>query len=308
MLRITPAFLLVLSATLGTIAQTPEKRGNFGIGFNAACPQSELKDAKYDDGFEMNLTWLSRKFPYQSDINLQLGVRMDFGGMKSKEFEVELNTPVPDVGTMQISNSTFSFMGVGRINFGYDKKLTPYIDLYVGQRNYNTSSYLTANNPNLNPEYETTASQRRVVFTDRFHYGGGIGVNYKIGQNVALETSIAYTFGGAGAVMPLVDVTQAAGGNEIKYTYSENIKTDILLINAGFQFQLWKRYRTNTPSSSSPNNTPSNTRYKDPAPSTTTPRTSDPVIKDRPKTETKPKKKALEIKTDGPKKGGGVGN
>ena len=199
-------------------------------------------------------------------------------------------------------------MAVGRINFGYNTKVTPYVDLLFGHRNYSTNTYIAANNPELNPDYETTTIKNRIVFTQRMHYGAGVGVNYKLNENVSIESSIAYTFGDAGAVMPLKDVTQNPGGNEVYFDYTKNVKTDILLINAGFQFQLWKRYRTSTPRSTQPN-TPTNTRYKDP-PTQTSPKTSDPILKDKPKTEpAKPKKKApLEIKSDGPKKDGGVGN
>lgn len=300
--------LLLACCTLPSLAQDPIKKGSIGLGFNVACPQSELKDIEYDDGFEFNMTYLSRKFPYQSEINVQLGARMDFGGMGKKEFEVDLATPVPDKGNYQINNRTYALMAVGRINFGYDKKVTPYVDLLFGHRNYSTNTYITADNPALNPDYETTTVNNRIVFTKRMHYGAGVGVNYKLNENVSIESSIAYTFGDAGAVMPLKDVTQNPGGNEVYFNYTENVRTDILLINAGFQFQLWKRYRTNAPTNTQPN-TPTNTRYKDP-PTQTSPKTSDPIIKDKPKTEpTKPKKKApLEIKSDGPKKDGEVGN
>ncbi|MEY2925151.1 MAG: hypothetical protein RLZZ337_1701 [Bacteroidota bacterium] len=306
-MHISRFIVFAFISTLASIAmaQEPIRKGTIGIGLNAACPQSELKDVKYDDGVEMNLSFLSRRFPYKSEINMQVGARMDFGGMGKENFKVSLATPVPDAGNYEVSNRTYALMAVGRINFGYDQKVAPFVDLLFGHRNYSTNTYLTANNPDKNPDYESTTFQGRVVYTKRMHYGAGVGVNYKLNDNISLQSSVAYTFGNAGAVMPLQDVTQSANG-EVNFPYQENIKTDILLINLGFEFQLWKKYRTTSPSTQ-PNNSPTNTRYKDTQP--TQPKTSDPVIKDRPKSEPPaPKKKApLKIKTEGPKDGD-VGN
>ena len=78
--------LIIFISTSG-YAQKKVSEGSFGIGFHLACPQSELGDINYDDGFGLNLSYLSKKFPYKSPINFQLGARMDFAHMQTRKFE-----------------------------------------------------------------------------------------------------------------------------------------------------------------------------------------------------------------------------
>lgn len=298
-------FTLCTILGFGILAQTKVERGTLGIGLHLACPQGELRDIEYDDGWGLNLSYLTRGYPYQSPINVQFGARMDFAAMNHKDFTVDINTPVPDDANMEVRNNMYGLLALGRMNFGYNQKVTPYVDFLAGHRNYGTHNTITANNPELNPDYESISYTNRVVFTKRFHYGMGIGATYELTENVLLEAGATYTVGGVGAAMPLPDVNQANGSNEVIYEYSE-VRTDILLINTGFRFKLYKHYRTYNPSETTPS-TPTDRRYKDTQPP---PRTSDPVIKDRPsKKPTTPKKKApIEIKPDGPKKGGDVGH
>ncbi len=302
---------VLLSIPLVSLGQTKVNRGSLGIGIHAACPQSDLKTIEYDDGWGFNFSYLSRKFPYQEPINFQIGARMDFGNMQSKTFDVELATPTPDDGEMRVKNNMYGLFLVGRININDNNKVTPFANVLIGHRNYSTGSTITANNPQLNPDYESVAYNNRIIFTKRFHYGVSLGVSYKANDNISLESSITYTIGDKGAVQPLADVTQEVGRNEVHYDYKTAKKTDMLLINLGVRFELWKKYYANRETPTSTPNTPSNTRYKDPAPTKKAPpKTSDPIIKDKPADTNTPKKKApLEIKSDGPKKkDGGVGH
>ena len=94
----------------------------------------------------------------------------------------------------------------------------------------------------------------RVVHTKRFHYGGSVGVTYKLNESISLESSITYTFGREGAALPLQNITREIGSNEVKYDNYQTVKTDILLINAGIRFNLFKNYSYNPPSKPSNNN------------------------------------------------------
>jgi opacity protein-like surface antigen len=112
------------------------------------------------------------------------------------------------------------------------------------------------------------------VYTNRFHYGAGIGIKYNLNSSISLDAGITYTFGETGAALPLDNITRSVGGDEINYANFQRVKTDMLLINAGIRINLFKRYthkKSYTPSSTK---TPTNTRYKD----TTPTKTSDPAI------------------------------
>jgi opacity protein-like surface antigen len=286
----------VLALCLTSTAQTSVSRGNLGFGLHAACPQNELKEIKYDEGIGINMSYLSRKFPYKSEKNFQIGVRMDFANMQSKSFDVELATPVPDDGVLKVHNNMYGLFLEGRFNYGIHDKVVPFASLLVGHRNYSTNNTITSNNPELNPDIEGVSYNNRIVHTQRFHYGGSIGVSYKLNEKVSFDAGATYTIGEVGAVLPLKDVVQSNGGNEIYYHHTQ-AQTDILLINLGVRIELFKHYRQRY-NSETTNPEPSNKRYRDVSPAP-----SDQIIRDKPTPKKEPVKKTpLEIKPDGPKK------
>lgn len=275
-------------------------KGSIGLGLHWACPQSELQDIEYDDGLGLNLSYLSKKMPYKSPINFQWGVRMDFAKLGSREFEsiivMDENVALEGGATVTASNRMYGLFASGRINFAPEgKKVTPYIDLLVGHRNYTTHQLLELNKPGLNKEYEASATADRIVHTSRFHYGGSAGISYQASPSVSLESSITYTFGQTGAALPLQDIIRVDGSNEIRYDNFQQVKTDILLINLGLQIHLFQHYtekNTTVPTRTYPENT-ENTRYKDTTTPAETPKNTRP---------TPVKKKTPKVKPDGPKR------
>ncbi|MGB0851281.1 MAG: hypothetical protein ACPGTP_08530, partial [Bacteroidia bacterium] len=261
--------LLGILITLHSFGQQSGKvsKGSLGISTHLACPQNEIKDIKYDEGLGIGFSYLSRKYPYKSKLNFQMGAYMDFSNMQSKKFEdIELADPgIVGLSTIKVSNKMFGLFALGRINFGINQKATPYLNLLVGQRSFNTLQNLSLDQPGDNPEYITDTTTNKIVYTQRFHYGGGIGLNYKINNNISLDAGVTYTIGETGAILPLVNVNRLHDGNEIDYNNYKSVRTDILLINVGIQFHLFKTYTyrpyvPKTERSSIPN--PSYKRYK----------------------------------------------
>lgn len=272
MKKITILFLVAVSFNASAQQQISRvSKGSLGFGLHWACPQSELKDIKYDDGIGIHFTYLSKKMPYKSPINFQWGVRVDFGNLGKREFEniiVEDNkTILPGGATITAGNRMYGLFANGRVNFGQEhSKVTPYVDVLIGHRNYTTHQALTLNKPGLNQDYESTVVVNRVVHTNRFHYGGSIGVNYQVSPTFSLESSITYTFGEIGAALPLKDIVRSEGSNEVNYTNFQRVKTDLLLINVGVRLHLFKNYdQINNRSPSTTNAPRENTRYKDPS-------------------------------------------
>jgi hypothetical protein len=304
--------LITLVCTLSYAQNTAKvSKGSIGLGLHVACPQSELKDINYDDGFGLNLSYLSRKYPYKSFVNFQVGARMDFASMQNRKFD-SIQVEIGDNGelatggaTVTSKNRMYGLFAFGRVNFGTDdSKIVPYVDLLAGHRNYTTYQVLGLNSPELNPTAESQAITQRIVHTKRFHYGGSLGLNYRVSPAFSLETSVTYTFGETGAALPLGDIERLEGSNEINYANFQRVKTDMLLINAGIRIHLFKKYShtTKTPRTNN-TNTPKNTRYKDTPPAQDTPTDNDPVIRDKDSTPTTPiKKTPIKIKSDGPKK------
>lgn len=314
---------IILFSFTGFAQQTGRvNTGSIGFGLHWACPQSELKDIEYDDGLGINLSYLSKKMPYKSPVNFQWGVRMDFGKLGTRKFEdiivTDDNTTLEGGATVTASNRMYGLFASGRVNFAPDgSKVTPYIDLLAGHRNYTTHQILELNKPGLHPEYESSDIVNRIVHTNRFHYGGSLGINYQVSEAFSLESSVTYTFGGTGAALPLKDIQRAEGSNEIRYDAYQDVKTDLLLINVGLRIHLFKNYNHQNRSTPATNNTntsnPENTRYKDTTPTdnTNTPsntkstRTGGGVKGTPGSTETTPtpvEKKKPKVKSDGAKK------
>ena len=276
-------------------------RGTIGIGLHLACPQSELKDIEYDGGIGLNLSYLTNTFPKNSDINFQLGARMDFANLRSKTFsDIELDDPgIIGDGSLKVGNRMYGLLALGRLNFaGANQRVTPYIDFLAGHRNYSTYSVLSLNEPENNLDYEAQDFTNRVVHTSRFHYGAGLGLTYKINRSLAFECGATYTIGGVGAALPLKDVEQYTGSDEVNYNRYKSVRTDILLINAGIRITINRRESSGYRPAPTRNPTPTpNESRTDPEPDNTN---DTPVIKDRNSTPIPAQKKPIKIKPKGP--------
>jgi hypothetical protein len=300
--------IIILLSAPG-FAQKKVSQGSIGIGIHSACPQSELGDIEYDDGIGLNISYLSKKFPYKSPVNFQLGARMDFAHMQNRKFP-SINLAQDDgpqiIGGANIEarNRMYGLFAEGRINFADEfQKVSPYLSLLAGHRNYTTYQVLSLNQPNYNPEREAASVTERVVHTNRFHYGGTVGIIYKLNNSISLESSITYTFGHEGAALPLKDIVRENGSNEVKYNNYQTVKTDILLINAGIRFNLFKTYShssTSNDNSSNKYNSLDSKRYYDN--STRNNSNSGPISIPRSNTPTK-KQYPIKVKSDGPKRG-----
>jgi hypothetical protein len=190
-----------------------------------------------------------------------------------------INTPVPDNAKVRINNYSLSFYGVLRNAWDFDKYML-YADFVFGPRGYFTTQTITAENPNLNPDYESVTTNSDVVYTTRFQKGIAAGWLYKLSPHVYADFGFTYALGPKGLVQPLKDLSQ--DGNEIKYKPKRS-DTDILLIRAGFVFKFELSSSGSSGYTPSPQQDSYNTRTRT---TTTSPRPSNPA----------PAKKQIEIK------------
>ena len=288
--------LCILLPYLG-FGQIDGNKASLALHAFVACPQNDFDATGYDHGGGMGISYLSKHFEFVP-FSFQYGARMDFAGMKSKTFDVALATTVPDNGELKVKNSMYGTFLEGRFNLKKEY-VRPYFSVLVGHRSYSTSNTITANNPELNPDTESVSYDDRVVYTNRFHAGGSLGVSYVIDKRWQVDAGATYTWGGSGTVQPLKDVYQLPGKNEVVYDYTTS-RTDILLIQAGFRMVFLgtagrqiERTPTNTPD------------YRESKPRTTPPtqireRGSDTPTEPSPTPKTDPpvKKKPIQMKGD----------
>ncbi|MFY0643199.1 MAG: hypothetical protein JXR19_01905 [Bacteroidia bacterium] len=251
-------FTLLFLLAFPLLSMAQEARGSFGLGYYRACPQNGLKAVNYDDGHGMHFTFLSRKYPF-STMSFQYGGRLDFASMGSKDFEpVLLDVPNEDYGDLEVRNSMFGLFGLARVNFG-QSNLQPFFQGQLGYRTFNTQQNITAQHPERNLQFESFTQTDKVVYTNRFHYGATVGVTYQLNRSIILESSVTYTEGETGAVMPLEDIYQTGPVLKYPHVFSE---TDMLLINAGIRFQFYRHERK--PRTGTSPTKPSTPTYKDP--------------------------------------------
>ena len=290
--------LLILASFLFIPTYAQNQSGTLSFGYFRAIPMNNLCDIDYDQGNGFKIGFMSRQFDMTSAVKFNWGLRMDIASMDKREFDaIPINTPVPDMGDLTVRNSMYGFFGLARLSFG-SGAVQPYAEFLLGHRNLHTKQVITAQNPNLNPEYEAETYYNRVVWTKRFSYGGSVGVSYRLSPGFSLETSVTYTEGGVGAVMPLKDVSQ----NEVYMNYPhQQSETDMLLINVGIRFRLGST-RSNTSSTAETKPGPpakTNTRYtndQDTNSNNSNSNTSSSSSSNNNDTSTKPAKKKLEVK------------
>lgn len=285
--------LIVVLLLSNLYLNAQDQSGSLGLGFFKACPQNGLEEINYDDGWGFKMSYLSRDIDLGDALNLQFGGRMDISSMDSRSFEpVTLNTPVADLGNLKVKNSMFGMFGLARLSYGQGA-VRPFVEGLAGGRSFNTQQIITAQSPGLNPEYESQSITDKVVYTSRFHYGGSIGVSYQVSRSILFESSITYTEGGIGAIMPLQDIYQQ--DQILKYPHKVS-ETDMLLINAGIRFQFHKRTPTPRPPSY-PSSTPTRTKTIDKTEDSNPPPPPPPPKVPKKKLEVKPDTKPKKIDT-----------
>lgn len=267
-----------------------QNTASIGISFINYQPLCKFRELPYHVGYGAKFDFLSKKRPVFSALDYQIGAHMDFGAMGRRDFHVELNVPNPDVGTMSVRNSTYGFFGKIRFIPSYDANFKPYAELFLGHRNFNTKQVVIANNPDLNPDYESYTTDNKVVFTKRFNVGASLGFRYRTSQKLAIESSCILNLSPTmGALQPLNDLTFIAG--QVKYNHRSNY-TPILLVNIGLRFYFletseYDPSQKRTPSTQQPQQR-NQTNQRAPRPSNTPRPTQKEPLK--PKPSTKPPK------------------
>jgi hypothetical protein len=229
--KITLTILFFLALNVCSFGQNT---ASFGTSFIHYQPLFSFKELPYDVGYGAKLDFVSKKYSLTKSFDYQFGGHVDFGAMGRKNFSVSLDLPNPDNGTVSSRNSTYGLFGKVRFIPSYDGNFKPYVELFLGHRNFNTRQIVIANTPSLNPQYESQSTFDRVVFTQRFNVGAGFGFRYRTSQKLAIETSLIYhTSVTKGAVQPLNQVENING--YIQYNH-EISYTPILLVNLGLRF------------------------------------------------------------------------
>lgn len=249
-----------------------------GMHFIGSSAQNMFCDSAYRHGYGFNMEFFSnnllRKSVNPNAFDLRFGIGFDIQGSGKERRTVILNTPNSDPGKETLKNSHLGLSATMRLTFLGEKRLSPYIDGFVGLRGFYSHRELTIDKPN--PEYESSSSEQ-LFSTGTTRYGGSFGMMYRLNRVVSIDTRVTYSAGSAGNWLNLNSVSQQ--DNVVSYRVS-NTTTDLFIYRVGFVFNLNPK----------PRETSSNPVVNPVTPTDTTA----PVQPVTP-VETKPKKKKSEV-------------
>lgn len=207
-----------------------------GMHFIGSSAQNMFCDSAYRHGYGFNMEFYSnnllRKSVNPNALDLRFGIGFDIQGAGKEKRAVILNTPNSDPGKEKLSNSHIGITANMRLTFLGEKRLSPYLDGFVGLRGFYSHRELTIDDPN--PDYETSTSEQ-LLSTGTTRYGASFGMMYRLNRVVSVDTRVTYSAGSAGNWLNLNTVDQK--DNIVSYRVS-NTTTDLFIYRIGFVFNL----------------------------------------------------------------------
>lgn len=178
--------------TMDFYTTVPLKQCGWGLGFGVYAPS-----------FKVGM------------INPYLPVHLRFGGEfyiqeLHRRFLGTVPLSAPQIGDakVRLSQNNLGFNFVGRLSTPYSKKFTPYIDGYIGVRNFWTGMSITPLQRQEGYESETSKSLSNAW---QFTYGASVGFMYSLGKYVKLNTGIMY--GTSNKIGEMMDIARAKVDN-----------------------------------------------------------------------------------------------
>lgn len=237
MKKFTLLFLVLL------LAGASKAQPYLGLHFIGSSPINTFCDSAYRNGYGFNMEFFSnnliRNQVNPNALGLRFGLGVDFQGAGKEKRSVILNTPNSDPGKEKLSNSHIGLSATLRLSFLEEKRVSPYIDGFVGLRGFYSHRELSLDKHN--PEYESTSSEQLFsVGTTR--YGASVGAMYRLNSVISIDTRFTYSAGSAGNWLNLNSVNQQ--DNVVSYRVS-NTTTDLFMYNIGFVFRINPSMRDN---------------------------------------------------------------
>lgn len=171
-------------------------------------------------------------------INPYLPIHLRFGGEfyiqeMHKRFLGKVPLSAPQIGdaSVRLSQNNLGFNFVGRLSTPYSKKFTPYLDGYIGVRNFWTGMSIT---PTQKQEgYEDQTSKNLSNYW-QFTYGASVGFMYSLGKYVKFNTGLMY--GTSNKIGEIVDIAKARVDNGNIVTQTISTPKEMLTLKVGFTF------------------------------------------------------------------------
>lgn len=227
---------LVLLSFLFLLAGGIKAQPYIGMHFIGSSAQNMFCDSAYRHGYGFNMEFFSnnllRKNVNPNALDLRWGLGFDVQGAGREKRSVILSTPNSDPGKEILKNSHLGVSATMRLTFLGEKRVSPYLDGFVGLRGFYSHRELTIDKPN--PDYETSTSEQ-ISMSGTTRFGGSFGVMYRLNRVISVDTRVSYSAGSTGNWVNLNTVNQK--DNIVSYRIS-NTTTDLFIYRVGFVFNL----------------------------------------------------------------------
>jgi hypothetical protein len=201
--------------TLDFYATVPLKQCGWGMGFGMYAPAHKI-----------------------GMINPFLPLYLRFGGefyLQEMHHRYLGNVPLsaPQLGDakVRLSQNNLGFNFVARLSTPYSKKFTPYIDVYLGARNFWAGMSITPLQQQEGYESETSKSLSNAW---QFTYGASAGFMYSLSKYVKFNTGLM--FGTSNKIGEIVDIKRAKLDNGSIITQNIGTPKDMFTLKVGFTF------------------------------------------------------------------------
>lgn len=199
----------------------------------------ELKDSNYKEGIGFSIEFLSGSL-YKTKNNLfeiRLGLGFEFlhiGSSKPVD-NLVFNTPNNDLGSVRIQNRMTAFYVAPKFIFNTGR-VSPYFDLMGVSRSFYTNQVNKFNENVDGYERQTTDLLLR---NGRAHYGGSLGLMYKLGKSIVFDARVSYTQGAGIKFIAENSVEKDPDfESNIKYKVVQAPSSNILVFRLGVMFKI----------------------------------------------------------------------
>lgn len=211
------------------------------IGFyaNGAAPMNQLNDSGYRGGVGFSVEYLSPSLlPQTTDaFEFRLGAGIEFlhHGNSKKIKDLVFNTPNNDLGSVKLENLMFGFYVAPKFIYNTGK-FSPYFDVMANLRVFNTYQINRFNNEVKGYERESSSP---IIQNGVAHFGGSLGLMYRLHSNICFDARVSYTTGAAIKFSDLGSIAKdPAYESNISYRTVKSPVSNVLVFRLGILFSI----------------------------------------------------------------------
>lgn len=210
-----------------------------GLYANGAAPMNQLNDSGFRNGAGFSVEYLSPSLfsqaPSAFEFRLGAGIEFLHHGNSKKIKDLVFNTPNNDKGSVKLQNLMFGFYVAPKFIFNTGK-FSPYFDVMANFRVFNTYQINRFNKEVQGYERESSSP---VIQNGVAHYGGSVGLMYRLHNNICFDARVSYTTGTAIKFADLGSIAKdPAFESNVSYHTVKSPVSNMLVFRLGILFTI----------------------------------------------------------------------